>query len=127
MCGKAGAISRGFCFLVLLFVSPFQVAAQDSPRFFAALPDMPLAEGMTELADQTVAFDKPEGRIVESVARLENHSPGAIKKIYEETLPGLGWIRVADNAYVREGESLTLHFENLEGRNFLRILLRPQE
>lgn len=95
-------------------------------KFFSSMQDIPLVPGLSELADQTVTFDKPEGRIVESIAEIESRNAAAVKNAYEETLPQLGWRRVSDNSYVRDRESLTLAFENYEGRNFVRVMVRPR-
>ena len=90
------------------------------------MEDIPLVPGLSELPDQTVSFDKPEGRIVESVAEIETPDAAFVKNAYEDTLPQLGWRRVSDNLYVRERESLTLAFESYEGRNFMRVMVRPR-
>ncbi len=95
-------------------------------KFFSSMQDIPLVPGLSELPDQTVSFDKPEGRIVESVAEIETPDAAFVKNAYEDTLPQLGWRRVSDNLYVRERESLTLAFESYEGRNFMRVMVRPR-
>lgn len=96
-------------------------------RFFSSMQDVPLVTGLSELSDQTVTFDKPEGRIIESVAEIESGSFDSVKKSYETTLPQLGWNKIAENSYARENEFLHLNFETYDGRNFVRVLVRPQE
>ncbi len=93
--------------------------------FFSSMQDVPLVSGLEELRDQTVIFDKPEGRIIESVAEIESGFLEAVKRAYQETLPQLGWNLLSDNFYVREKESLVLNFESYEERNFVRVLVRP--
>jgi hypothetical protein len=126
-------------FLSVFFVAAFlivpaafsatQNASAIAPpaRFFSEMQDIPLIPGLNELTDQTVTFDKPEGRIVESVAEIESGNTVSVKKAYEETLPQLGWTKISDNSYTRESESLTLNFESYNGRNFVRILVRPKD
>jgi hypothetical protein len=116
---------------MLLLIPAIAFAGQDiSPvapaKFFSSMQDIPLVPGITELSDQAVTFDKPQGRIVESVAEIETGNPAGVKKAYEDTLPQLGWRRVSDNSYARAGESLILNFEKYEGRNFVRIMVRPR-
>ena len=43
------------------------VSAQPA-QFFENLQDIPLMPGLVERGDDTLFFDKPEGRVVESVA-----------------------------------------------------------
>ena len=97
------------------------------PRFFSSMQDVPLVSGLAELDDQTVTFDKPEGRIVESVAEIESGSFDSVKKTYEKILPQFGWRPVAENSYAREDEILHLNFESYDDRNFLRVLVRPRD
>ncbi len=118
-------------FLMCFCVWAGSAVAQNNPaspaRFFSSMQDVPVVAGLTELQDQSVTFDKPEGRIVESVAEIETGSFAGIRKLYDETLPQLGWSRIAENSYAREGEFLHLNFETYDGRNFVRVLVRPQE
>lgn len=100
---------------------------QERARFFVSIQDLPLMPGLEELPQQTVIFDKPEGRIIESAARIESGSPDAVEEFYVRVLPQLGWVRVSGRSFVREGEQMDLHFETHEGHNFLNIMVRPVE
>ena len=82
-------------------------ASARAEGFLSVYEDLPLAPGLTELADSGVAFDSPGGRIVEAFAQ------GAVKaadvlKFYAATLPQLGWTRESDTLYRREAEVLRL-------------------
>lgn len=121
------------CSAVIFLTAPMPAfAKQGAPpvpvpaKFFSSMQDIPLVPGLGELPDQTVSFDKPDGRIVESVAEIETGNAALIKNAYEKTLPQLGWRWISDNSYVRAKESLTLTFENYEGRNFVRVMVRPR-
>ncbi len=96
-------------------------------RFFSSMQDVPLVAGLAELSDQTVTFDKPEGRIVESVAEIESGTFDSVKKAYDQALPQLGWSSISENSYARDNEFLHLNFETYGGRNFVRVLVRPRE
>lgn len=91
------------------------------------MQDVPLVAGLAELSDQTVTFDKPEGRIVESVAEIESGTFDSVKKAYDQALPQLGWSSISENSYARDNEFLHLNFETYGGRNFVRVLVRPRE
>ncbi len=120
---------------VLLVLVPTPVFAEES-KFFSALNDVPLMPGLYELTDETVVFDKPEGRIVESSAVSETQNVNKIKGFYAQTLPQLGWQRqavpqnagkaaIGADSYVREGETLTLKTETRHQLNIVRFSLSP--
>ena len=111
--------------LILFMPVTIQAFAVETPQFFSSVPDMPLMDGLTELTDQTVVFDKPEGRIVESVALIEGPAPDSVLSFYNQTLPQLGWTRIADLSFKRENEVLKVFVEANEGKNFLRLNIAP--
>lgn len=112
-----------------LFVS-FSAFSQNSigsPEtvFFSQLEDVPLMPGLTELADQTVFFDKPEGRIIESVALMGDASRRDVEVYYGGILAQFGWGRIDDTRFFREKEYLELSFENRDGDDVVKIMVRP--
>ncbi len=115
--------------MVLLFacgiLMPSSGYAQD--LFFSSIEDMPLMPGLVELPEQTVVFDKPEGRIVESVAQIESVSQGDIQAFYDASLTQFGWKRLGDHTYVRQHEVLELNVEVIDGQEYLRVMVRPRE
>ena len=73
--------------LVFLAVGAAQA---DEQKYLTAVTDLPLPPGLVEDVDAGVNFDKPEGRIVEAIAR------GSLSKLevgsyYRAALPSLGW------------------------------------
>lgn len=82
--------------LVALFAGPVATGAlAGDPAYLAAVADLPLPPGLVEDADAGLSFDKPEGRIVEALAR------GALAKsdvaaFYRAALPSLGWKPLTD-------------------------------
>ena len=108
---------------------PAPVAAR--PVFFTALPDIPVMPGMEEIRDQAYIFDVPEGRIIESLANLNDIDKNAVLAFYDASLPQLGWIKEpaasksAAPLYKREQERLTLDFETLDGQSFLKLRIAP--
>lgn len=105
-------------------------AMAEEPRFFSELNDIPLMPGLYELAGDTVVFDKPEGRIVESSAVTETENVNKIKAFYDSALPQLGWERVAspdgDSAFIRQDEALRLRLESREGVNVVKLMVSPR-
>lgn len=76
-----------------------------SQNFSTAIPDLPLPDGVTELADTAVIFDKAEGRIVR-VKFLYTLPSADLQSFFMKTLPSLGWDHLGDWSFVRDGEIL---------------------
>lgn len=115
-------------FFCMIFALPLHVQAEQNntvPQFFSALQDVPLMPGLNELPDQAVIFDKAEGRIIESVAHIENGTNESVAEYYAIALPQLGWQRVDTASYVRGDEHLRFAFETIETQRFFRIMIEP--
>lgn len=117
---------------VLLAGMPSFALAQNASRvgqgqrFFQALNDVPLMPGLYEMLEDSVVFDKPEGRIAESAAATEKLAGEEIRHYYRETLPQLGWDPAGGDTFTRAGESLTLRIENQDGYNIVRFMVAPR-
>lgn len=115
-------------FLVIMATASVQaIAFAQVQNFSSAVHDFPLMPGLLEMDDETAVFDKPEGRIVEFTVSLETHAPDEVKKYYAEVLPELGWQVVSGLEFAREGERLEMSFYVAEGRNFMTVVLAPQD
>lgn len=75
--------------------------------FLGGYEDLPLAPGLSEIADSGLSFDSAGGRIVEAYAQGDAES-AEVLRFYAATLPQLGWVRLSDTEYRREAEMLTL-------------------
>lgn len=118
---------RALIFTILLILPGGALAAES--RFFSALNDVPLMPGLYELTAETVVFDQPEGRIVESSAVSETEKAPEIRAFYGSVLPQLGWnlqkgTEQADS-YLRQGEKLTLSLEVRDQLNIVHFSLSP--
>jgi hypothetical protein len=73
------------------------------------IEDLPLMTGMTEIADAAVQFDTIGGRVMETAAEVQSGQK-QVYSFYANTLPQLGWTRIAGGymAYQRAGEMLTI-------------------
>lgn len=107
-------------------VMPYAAGASG---FFQSIDDLPVAPGMTEVADQGLAFDSPGGRIVTAVAQGNSGGTGiaAVRAFYRKALPPLGWVAGPTDIYTREGERLTLQYERAGGRTIVRVRLVPAD
>ena len=106
-------------------VAPVSARA-DSTLFFETLQDVPVMPGLTELEDYTLVFDKPEGRIIEMVARIDGASVSDVRDYYRLSLPQLGWVMTAPDSYTRGEEHLSLNFEREQKDSFLRMTVQPR-
>lgn len=84
-------------------------AAADPAQFVTGMGDVPAMPGLSAAENGALVFDKPGGRIVESVmqGRVERK---AVLGFYAQTMPQLGWKRIGDTRFEREGEQLRLEF-----------------
>lgn len=116
---------RNRLFLAFLSLIPLMAIAGE-PQFFSELSDIPLMPGLYELADETVVFDKPEGRIVETAAVSETENINKIKEFYDSTLPQLGWERLGSSDYIRQEEVLHMQTETRQGLNVVKLMVSPR-
>ena len=87
--------------------------------YLSILGDVPLAEGLVELPEAGIVFDKPQGRIVQITATHNREiSRDNLIAFYTRSLPNLGWQAhdaetVSANGiltFARQGEILRLTF-----------------
>ena len=93
--------------------------------FVAGLEDLPLMDGLVEHRDAGVVFDKPGGRLVEAYASGAAEA-AEVAAFYRATLPELGWRRIAEMTFLREGEVLRIHMLAGEDGLTVRFFLSPQ-
>jgi hypothetical protein len=114
-----------------LLIAAIAIAAYASAAraedFLSVLDDMPLAPGLTELADQAAEFETPAGRIVDAAATGDAQAP-AVAAFYDRTLPALGWVREGAGRFVRDQERLTIATRAgaAKGQIVVRFSLRPR-
>lgn len=101
-------------------------ARQETPQFFESLEDIPLMPGLQELPGETLTFDKPEGRIVETAAILSGEiGREQVLLYYQSVLPRFGWGKSGENEFFRAGEVLRISFDGNNGRTVARFLIKP--
>ena len=124
-------IAALFLGLVLLPRSP--VYAGDGKHFVAGIEDLPVMPGLESLPEESVVFDKPEGRIVEVLQNVR-HALGRgaldeaeVLEFYGRTLPELGWQKLSDSRFQREGEVLSLELTQSGDGLLVAFRLAPAE
>ncbi len=100
-------------------------AAAAGKSFLGGVEDLPLMAGLTEVAEARVVFDKPGGRIVEAFA-VGAVGAAEVAAFYDAALPQLGWTRVREGAFEREGESLEIGVERDGSGVTVRFSIAPQ-
>lgn len=108
---------------VLAMVAGSGLLAAD--RFVSGIADLPLMPGLEEIKDSAVVFSKPQGRIVEVMAR------GAVTRdrvqaFYNRTLPQLGWRRKDAGTWHREGELLQFDMRQENKELVIQFSLMPR-
>jgi hypothetical protein len=99
--------------------------AAASQTYIDRIADLPLMDGLSEVDDAGVSFDKPSGRIVEAFAH-GSVAAGDVRRFYRDTLPQLGWTRVRRDTFAREEEKLTLDYLGERGDLTVRFTLQPR-
>jgi hypothetical protein len=97
----------------------------EETRFFEALYDVPAMPGLVETTDQTMVFDKPDGKIALVTAQAKSKTQAQVEGFYAEVLPQLGWKKTKQNHYVRDGETLVMTFSPLQGGIGVQFSLSP--
>jgi hypothetical protein len=122
---------------LLLAASPFGVrvpgihpaqAQAVSGAFVEGIDDLPLMPGLVSVADQSLVFDKPDGRIVQAVAAGRVQA-SAVRSFYADTAPQLGWKSAGEGRFTRDGESLRIELIDSGapgGALTVRFLVNPQ-
>ena len=111
------------CVTALILAAPSR--AEDGAGFIAGITDLPIMPGLHEVPEAGVVFDKPAGRIVEAYAEGAV-SPADVLDFYGTTLPQLGWDKVADSSFRRDGERLVLKLRKDPGGVVVRFMLSPE-
>jgi hypothetical protein len=109
----------------LLAAQPLPAQSEPGDGYVADVADLPLMDGLSEVADAGMAFDKPSGRIVEAYAHGAV-TTARVRRFYRETLPQLGWERLARDLYAREGERLEIDYLGSDGDLTVRYTLQPR-
>ena len=92
--------------------------------YSSTIEDLPLMQGMYELPRESLTFDTPQGRIVETTIETSD-SKKKVLEFYSQNLPALGWDTKDHMAYVRDDEQLTMEFGHAERGTLVHFTLTP--
>jgi len=133
---RPSIIARHGTGLVLCAVLALCLPAFHAPAWAAgyldAVEDMPVMDGLTETGDGGIIFDKPDGRIVRTVA-TGNVTAQGVHDFYDATLPQLGWTRRPNlelikglMIFMREQERLDIQIvPHINGTTEVRFSIEP--
>lgn len=108
----------------LLLIS---VSAYADQLYLSYLPDVPLMNGMAELPEQSLVFDKAEGRVIETAVFASVTNEPDVMAFYNKTLPSLGWQTLSSDRFLRNGEQLIVKCEKVSGGTIVRFSLSPKQ
>tara|TARA_R110000824_G_scaffold118960_14_gene272061 strand:+ start:178348 stop:178755 length:408 start_codon:yes stop_codon:yes gene_type:complete len=108
-------------------------AQEQASGYLDAVEDMPLMEGLSETGEGGIVFDKPNGRIVRSIAE-GRVTTANVRFFYTDTLPQLGWVRLKkleliDDLLIFERETERLEIEIVpqsDGMTQVRFSIEPK-
>ncbi len=105
---------KKYVVLLLCFASFSAFAAETV--FVSGFEDLPLMDGLKQSEGAAVAFDSPDGRIVEAYAQSDDAAKQKIMAYYAKTLPQLGWKKQKSDAdslsFLREEEELSVSVDD---------------
>lgn len=100
----------GLALVAAIFAAPAGLALAgdgETGGFLSGLEDVPLMPGLAEEESGSLAFDTPEGRIVEAAA-TGDVEPRDVGRFYSDILLELGWKARGELIFEREGEVLQI-------------------
>lgn len=95
--------------------------------FFQYMNDIPLMDGLYESTEETMVFEKAEGRIVKTTALSKTLKKDSIVKFYAIALPQLGWHATGENTYLRQDEQITIRFAEDSEYTLVYFTLEPSK
>lgn len=100
--------------------------------YFTAIPDLPVATGLAESANQVASFAAGQDSGLVMAAAHGSASPDNVRSFYMDSLSALGWAyepaqRDEDLTFLRGRERLVLRIEPQNGGTALtvRLIVRP--
>lgn len=111
--------------MVLVNAPLIKSAGAEPTRFFSVIDDLPVMAGISE-DGEGVEFATAGGRIAQTSA-LGLVRRADVLAFYAETLPQLGWTQSGRAAFVREGEMLSIEFEQDPAGLRVRFALAPHK
>lgn len=117
-------MSRQIFIATLICAAP----AYAETTYFAAIPDLPVASGLTESASQPASFAADENSALVIVTAHGSVAPENVRAFYMNSLSALGWAYEpvegdGELTFLRGRERLVLRVEPHEGGSHLGVRL----
>lgn len=112
-------------FILMMAVVLVAATAMAKTVLVPGSDDIPLMPGLEVNADESFVFDTPSGRLVDAFSSSAEIKMQDVKAYYEQSLPQLGWQKIADNFYQRDGEKLKINFDQISGKLIVKFTLAP--
>lgn len=119
------------CVSLILGASAAKAGDEASGSFFSYMTDIPVMQGLAEMRDEVVVFDKTQGRIITqyAVPLSADLQIADIHSFYQKTLPHLGWTASENRKFFREGERLEISFIENQSKDMpykVQFTVQPQ-
>lgn len=101
-------------------------AHSDPSAFLPGFEDIPLMAGLKPQKNKDFIFDTPSGRIIEETA-FGQSSRAKVTQFYNSTLPELGWKKIGNRIFKRDGERLYIECYGQDGKLSVRFTLTPDK
>ena len=101
-------------------------AYAESSAFLPGFEDIPLMTGLKPQKNKDFIFDTPSGRIIEETA-FGQSSRAQVSQFYNSTLPELGWKKIGNRIFERDGERLHIECYGHDGSLSVRFTLTPDK
>jgi len=109
---------------VLLFSAT--IAYAEATRFFKTAQDIPLMAGLVEDTQNSLSYDSPQGRIIESISILDGVDEHYVRGYYRQALPVFGWQFSSEDQFVRQNETLRMDFVVEDQQKYFLIFIKPR-
>ncbi len=93
--------------------------------FFESLYDVPVMVGLSEVKDQSVSFDKAEGRIAYAAAIGDDIDETSVLSFYSTALQQLGWHKISPHLFQREQEKLEISLGKSNASELIMFSINP--
>lgn len=104
----------------------FSVSSAHGESYSEEIDDLPIMAGYEILDQETVYFDKPDGRIIVLMAfHPEGQSSEDVQGFYKKSLPQLGWKLEKSGNFLRGKELLKIEPLVKEDGQYIRFTLMP--
>lgn len=123
-------MNRILLYVCMLTICLSSGAAAKDQHFFETLYDIPVKQGLDEVEDMALSFDKAGGRIAEAGASTDVLSDREVISFYKTALEQMGWRQVEGTfdpyQFTRENERLSIFITKSGVSTVYRFLLEPE-